>query len=79
MPGAPTLDAATLAPVPEWLQGAYPELFVRAELRSRLEFYDMWVELAILGHHPDAALRDLAQGRVVGLLGGHSHLDALTW
>jgi len=79
MPGAPTLDAASLAPVPEWLQGAYPELFVRKELRSRLQFYDMWVELAILGHHPDPAVRHLAQERVVGLLGGRSHLDRLDW
>jgi hygromycin-B 7''-O-kinase len=77
MPGAPTLDAASLAPVPEWLQGAYPELFARTELRSRLQFYDMWVELAILGHHPDAAVRDLAQERVVGLLGGRSHLASI--
>lgn len=75
-PDAHGLDPATLAAVPEWLREAYPELFARADLRARLEFCDMWVELAIAAHHPESAVRDLAAGRMTGLLEGRSHLDA---
>lgn len=75
-PGARTLDASTLAAVPEWLFEVVPELFARPRLRARLEFYDLWVELAIAAHHPVAAVRDLAATRMAGLLAGRSHLDA---
>lgn len=73
------LDPDTLAEVPGWLRGAYPELFERPHLRERLRFYDMYVELAIHAHHPEAAERDAAQRRIVRLLAGHDHLDALSW
>lgn len=73
------LDESSLAPVPGWLHGAYPELFDRGHLRERLNFYDMYVELAILAHHPDPAVRHLAQTRVTHLLAGRNHLDRLVW
>lgn len=66
-PPTPTsrgLDAASLAPVRGWLEEAYPGLFARPSLGSRLAFYDLWVELAIFGHHPDAAVRAAAAGRI---------------
>lgn len=78
-PGAQGLSAASLAPVPEWLHGAYPELFARPRLRERLQFYDMWVELAIAVHDADPDVREVSRGRVVRLLDGHDHLDALHW
>jgi aminoglycoside phosphotransferase (APT) family kinase protein len=59
------LDAASLAPVPGWLEETYPELFARPSLPARLAFYDLWVELAVFGHHPDAAVRAVAKERVV--------------
>ncbi|ROP60887.1 phosphotransferase family protein [Curtobacterium sp. ZW137] len=73
------LDASTLAEVPGWLRGAYPELFAREHLRERLRFFDMEVELAILAHHPDPTVREVARGRVTRLLEGHDHLDELVW
>ncbi|ROP61488.1 phosphotransferase family protein [Curtobacterium sp. PhB115] len=67
-PPTPTsrgLDAASLTPVRGWLEEAYPELFARPSMGSRLAFYDLWVELAIFGHHPDAAVRAVAEERIV--------------
>ncbi len=78
-PGEPGLDVSTLAPVPGWLRGTYPELFELADLRERLQCYDMYVELAILAHHPDPEVRELAAGRVARLLAGHDHVDGLVW
>lgn len=73
------LDPSTLAEVPGWLRGAYPGLFEREHLRERLQFYDMYVELAIAAHHPEADVRSTSWDRVARLLSGHDHLDALTW
>lgn len=63
-PSSRGLDVASLAPVRGWLEEAYPELFARPSLGSRLAFYDLWVELAIFGHHPDAAVRAVAEERI---------------
>lgn len=63
-PSSRGLDAASLAPVRGWLEEAYPSLFARPSLGSRLAFYDLWVELAIFGHHPDAAVRAVAEARI---------------
>ena len=63
-PSSRGLDVASLAPVRGWLEEAYPSLFARPSLGSRLAFYDLWVELAIFGHHPDAAVRAVAEGRI---------------
>lgn len=76
-PGEQGLDKSTLAEVPGWLHGAYPELFEREHLRERLHFYDMYVELAIYAHHPQPDVRETAAGRIAHLLSGHDHLDAL--
>ncbi|MBP2383000.1 phosphotransferase family protein [Brachybacterium sacelli] len=73
------LDEATLTEVPGWLHGAYPELFEREHLRERLNFYDMYVELALYAHHPQPDIRDTAQARIARLLCGDNHLDRLTW
>lgn len=78
-PGQRGLDQSALAEVPGWLHGAYPELFDRDDLRERLNFYDLHVELAIFAHHPQPDIRDLAQGRIARLLSGHNHLDGLAW
>ena len=73
------LDGATLAQVPTWLRGAYPELFASEHLRERLRFYDLYVELTLHAHHPHADIRAAAQGRIARLLAGRHHLDALSW
>lgn len=73
------LDETTLAELPGWLHGAYPELFEREHLRERLNFYDMYVELALYAHHPQPDVRDTAQARIARLLSGHNHLDGLVW
>ena len=73
------LDEATLTEVPGWLRGAYPELFEREHLRERLNFYDMYVELALYAHHPQSGGRKTAHDRIVLLLSGHNHLDGLVW
>ncbi|MDN5725205.1 MAG: phosphotransferase [Propionibacteriales bacterium] len=73
------LDEAILTDVPGWLHGAYPELFEREHLRERLNFYDMYVELALHAHHPDPDVRQGAQDRITALLSGRNHLDALVW
>ncbi|MFD2472548.1 phosphotransferase family protein [Amycolatopsis silviterrae] len=73
------LDERTLAEVPGWLHGAYPELFEREHLRERLNFYDMYVELALHAHHPQPNIREAAQDRIALLLSGHNHLDGLAW
>ncbi|WP_328328729.1 aminoglycoside phosphotransferase family protein [Kribbella sp. NBC_00382] len=73
------LDETTLAEVPGWLRGAYPELFEREQLRERSNFYDMYGELALYAHHPQADIREAAQYRIARLLSGHNHLDGLTW
>jgi hygromycin-B 7''-O-kinase len=73
------LDETTLAEVAGWLRVAYPELFEREQLRTRLDVYDMGVELAIYAHHPRTDTRDAAHGRITRLLCGHSHRDGLTW
>jgi aminoglycoside phosphotransferase (APT) family kinase protein len=78
-PSSQGLDVSTLAEVPGWLRGAYPELFSHPRLRERLQFCDMEVELAIAAHHPEAAVRELARGRITRLLDGHDHLDGLRW
>lgn len=79
VPGEQGLDESTLAAVPGWLHGAYPELFEREQLRERLNFYDMYVELALYAHHPQPDTREAAQDRIGRLLSGHNHLDGLTW
>ncbi len=73
------LDETTLAEVPGWLNDAYPELFERERLRERLNFYDLYVELAIYAHHPQPGTRETARGRIARLLTGRNHLDALVW
>lgn len=73
------LDQSTLAQVPGWLHSAYPELFERQQLRERLNFYDMYEELALYAHHPQADVREAAKDRIARLLAGHNHLDALVW
>ncbi len=71
------LDEATLTQVPGWLRGAYPRLFEREHLRERLNFYDMYVELALYAHHPEPDVRGVARDRLVRLISGHNHLDGL--
>ncbi len=71
------LDRATLVEVPGWLRDVYPELFGGERLRDRLNFYDMYVEIAIYAHHPEPDVRAQARDRVVRLLSGHNHLDGL--
>ncbi|PZF60710.1 aminoglycoside phosphotransferase family protein [Curtobacterium sp. MCBD17_013] len=78
-PDARGLDGPSLAEVPGWLHGAYPELFEREHLRERLDVHDLFVALAIAAHHPDPEVRDVAWGRVAHLLSGHNHLDGLVW
>ena len=78
-PDALGLDEATLADVPGWLRGAYPELFGREHLRERLRFYDMQRELALYTHHPVADEREAARERMARVLSGHNHLDRLAW
>ncbi|WP_328293745.1 aminoglycoside phosphotransferase family protein [Kineococcus sp. NBC_00420] len=73
------LEETSLAEVPRWLRGAYPELFEREHLRERLNFYDMYVELALYAHHPQPGVREMARNRITGLLSGRNHLDGLTW
>ncbi len=73
------LDESTLTEVPGWLHGAYPELFEREHLRERLNFYDMYGELALYAHHPQPDIREAAQDRIARLLSGHNHLDGLVW
>lgn len=73
------LDETTLTAVPGWLHGAYPELFERAHLRERLNFYDMYGELALYAHHRQPDVREAAQDRIARLLSGHNHLDRLVW
>ncbi len=63
-PGARGLTASSLASVPDWLQEAYPALFARSRLRVRLDAYDLWVELAIVGHHPDPTVREASARRI---------------
>jgi hygromycin-B 7''-O-kinase len=79
VPGGRGLDETTLREVPGWLHGAYPELFERDQLRQRLNFYDMYVELALYAHHPDPEVREAAHDRIARLLSGHNHLDQLIW
>lgn len=71
------LDRATLVDVPGWLRDVYPELFGGERLRDRLNFYDMYVEIAIYAHHPEPDVRAQARDRMVRLLSGHNHLDGL--
>ena len=78
-PDARGLDEATLAEVPGWLHGAYPELFASDHLRERLNFYDMYGELALYAHHPEPGVREAARERIARLLSGHNHLDGLAW
>ncbi len=73
------LDETTLTAVPGWLHGAYPELFERENLRERLNFHDMYGELALYAHHPLPDMRESARDRIARLLGGHNHLDGLVW
>ncbi len=73
------LDETTLTEVPGWLRGAYPELFEREQLRERLNFYDMYGELALYAHHPQPDVREAARDRIARLLSGHNHLDGLVW
>ncbi|ACQ81952.1 aminoglycoside phosphotransferase [Beutenbergia cavernae DSM 12333] len=78
-PGARGLDETTLTEVPGLLRDAYPGLFERADLRERLNFHDMYVELAIYAHHPQHDVRETAHRRIGRLLSGHNHLDGLAW
>jgi aminoglycoside phosphotransferase (APT) family kinase protein len=71
------LDETTLTEVPGWLHGAYPELFACEHLRERLNFYDMYGELAQYAHHPQPVEREAALGRIARLLSGQNHLDGL--
>ena len=73
------LDETTLTEVPGWLHGAYPELFEREHLRERLNFYDMYGELALYAHHPETEIREAAHSRIARLLSGQNHLDGLVW
>ena len=73
------LDETTLTEVPGWLHGAYPELFEREHLRERLNFYDMYVELALYAHHSQPDIRETAHDRIALLLSGHNHLDGLVY
>ncbi|GLY16381.1 hypothetical protein Kisp01_33960 [Kineosporia sp. NBRC 101677] len=73
------LDEGALADVPGWLHGAYPELFEREHLRERLDFYDLYVELALYARHPRPETREAAQERITWLMSGRNHLDRLTW
>jgi hygromycin-B 7''-O-kinase len=73
------LEEKELAEVPGWLHGAYPELFEREQLRDRLDFYDLYSELALHAHHPEAAVREAAKHRIARLLSGHNHLNGLAW
>ncbi len=79
VPDGQGLDATTLTAVPGWLHSAYPELFEREQLRERLNFYDMYGELALHAHHPQPDIRKAAQDRIARLLSGHNHLGGLTW
>jgi aminoglycoside phosphotransferase (APT) family kinase protein len=79
VPDGRGLDENTLADVPGWLRGAYPELFERELLRERLRFYDMQRELALHAHHPLADEREAARDRIARVLSGHNHLDGLAW
>ncbi|WP_020501177.1 phosphotransferase family protein [Sciscionella marina] len=78
-PAEQGLDETTLTEVPGRLHGAYPELFECEQLRERLNFYDMCVELALYAHHSQPDMREAAQGRIARLLSGHNHLDGLVW
>ena len=71
------LDETILTEVPGWLHGAYPELFEREHLRERLNFYDLYVELALYAHHPQPDVREVAHDRIARLLSGRNHLDGL--
>jgi aminoglycoside phosphotransferase (APT) family kinase protein len=73
------LDETTLTQVPGWLHNAYPELFEREHLRDRLNFYDMYVELALYAHHPQPDIRKAAHTRIAHVLSGHNHLNRLVW
>lgn len=73
------LDETTLAEVPGWLRGAYPELFEREHLHERLRMYDMQRELALYAHHPLPEIREATKDRITRLLSGHNHLDGLVW
>jgi hypothetical protein len=44
-----------------------------------LDFYDLYSELALHAHHPEAAIREAAKHRIARLLSGHNHLDGLVW
>ncbi|GAA4216221.1 hypothetical protein GCM10022220_46110 [Actinocatenispora rupis] len=79
VPDKQGLDEATLIEVPGWLHDAYPELFEREHLRERLDFYDMYGEVTLYAHHPQADIREAAQDRITRLLSGHNHLDELIW
>ena len=73
------LDETTLTQVPQWLHGAYPDLFAREHLRERLNFYDMYGELTLYAHHPQPDGREAARDRIARVLAGHNHLDGLAW
>ncbi|TWD84205.1 phosphotransferase family enzyme [Kribbella amoyensis] len=79
VPDGRGLDETTLTEVPRWLHGAYPELFEREQLRERLNFYDMYMELALYAHHLQAGVRKAAQDRIARLLHGQNHLAGLVW
>ncbi|GAA3591135.1 phosphotransferase family protein [Kribbella ginsengisoli] len=78
-PDAQGLDETTLTELPTWLHNAYPELFDREHLRERLNFYDMYVELALYAHHPHPNIRKAAHHHITHLLTGHNHLNGLIW
>lgn len=76
-PGSSGLAETSLAEVPGWLRGSYPELFASAHLGERLALYDTTVELAILAHHGDPAARETARRRIAHRLDGREHRDAM--
>lgn len=79
VPGGHGLDETALTEIPGWLRGAYPELFERQHARERLNFYDMYLELALAAHHPEPDVREAALARIARLLSGRDHLDRLVW
>jgi hypothetical protein len=48
-------------------------------LRERLNFYDVYGELALYAHHPQPDIREAAQDHIARLLSALNHLDGLVW
>ncbi|UYO95778.1 aminoglycoside phosphotransferase family protein [Microbacterium sp. M28] len=76
-PAGQGLSPSSLAQVPEWLRGAYPDLFASGHLRERLNFYDMNRELALYAQLPLPDGRSAARERILRVLDGRNHLTEL--